>query len=342
MTSYGFLIQRVPDHLPAYRFMVRDPELLPGPVTAFTWSGIRLQDRTVRGYRFDPARRRWVPGRWRLPDVILNRSYRPSVVGSRLWELRPRRLFNSHLWISKWTTWRALQRIPELQAHLPPTCRLDYRRLFHLLQQYGSVYLKPYLRTHGRGIIKVWRAPGGGYAWRYKRGAVTVTRTASGYARLVAGIRRSKLSDPYLIQKDIRPAQLGDRRFDFRVFAVRRPDDSWVVTGSFARLAPNRAVATNRDHNARGIRLADTGALLAKVFGQQEAERIWREMQQVTVSVCRGMARHYRHMAVFGLDLGVDQAGQVWLFEANAHPQVTRIPGSRELAAAIWDYAKSL
>jgi hypothetical protein len=170
MTSYGFLLQQVPVHLYAYRFMVKDPALLPGPVTAFTWNGLRLRNHSVRGFRYDPERRRWYPGRFPIPDVILNRSYRPSVVGSHLWEVRPRRLFNSHLWISKWITWRALHNIPEVREHLPPTCRLNFRVLRRLLRQYGSVYLKPHLRTHGRGIIKVWRREGG-YAYRFKHGA---------------------------------------------------------------------------------------------------------------------------------------------------------------------------
>lgn len=341
MTSYGLLIQRVPEHLPAYHFMVKDETLLAGPVVAFTWRGIRFRDKSVQGYRYDPKQRRWRLGRFPIPDVILNRSYKPSLVGSRLWKMRPRRLFNSHLWISKWTTWQALRHIPELQKSLPPTYRLDFGHLRKLLQEHGSLYLKPHLRTHGMGIIKVWRSAKG-YVYRYKRGSAIVTRQVNRYPALVAGIKGVMLHDPYLVQKDIRPAMLGLCRFDFRVFCVRQPDGHWVVTGSFARVAPGQAIATNRDHAARDIHLAGTMEVLTRVFGFGKAQSIWAEIIETSIAVCKGMAGWYKHMAVFGLDIGVDEAGRVWLFEANAHPQVTQIPGSEALAKAIWNYAKSL
>ncbi len=47
------------------------------------------------------------------------------------------------------------------------------------------------------------------------------------------------------------------------------------------------------------------------------------EIEQVSLLIAQQLAKSYTKKRVFGIDLGIDQEGKVWIIEANLTPAVS-------------------
>ncbi|WP_460040394.1 YheC/YheD family endospore coat-associated protein [Thermaerobacter litoralis] len=108
---------------------------------------------------------RWVEGLFPAPEVVYKR-FSITVAHQREWEARwgRRYVFNSNVWLSKWRIHQLLASDPRTAPLLPETRRLAPEALQELLGRYGAVYIKPFMRDLGRGVVRVEPAGGGGAA----------------------------------------------------------------------------------------------------------------------------------------------------------------------------------
>lgn len=74
---------------------------------------------------------------------------------------------------------------------------------------------------------------------------------------------------------------------------------------------------------------------MSKTFGEEKAEEILRECHELAHQTALTLESHFGRMMEFGLDIGVDVDGRVWLIEVNPKPgrEVFREMGDRETYA---------
>ena len=65
-------------------------------------------------------------------------------------------------------------------------------------------------------------------------------------------------------------------------------------------------------------------------FGAQKAKKIENECNQLALRLMKVIERKYGSMTEFGLDVGMDTEGNVWLIEANPKPSHDAIMKSKE------------
>ncbi len=212
-----------------------------------------------------------------------------------------------------------LRRVPDLESHLPETLPATALNVRNLLRRYPSVYVKHAGGTLGWGVVKVSRAPGGGYRWEAAKG---FRRTARLHLRssdsLARRLRLTTRRGTWLAQQGLDLCRYGGRPADIRLLVQKDGHGDWQVTVGFAKVAGRGQVVTNIGAGGSLHRLDDLLRHAARHHGwDAKPPELRNQLTQVAFDVARALDRAIGPLAELGLDLALDAKAQVWLIEAN-------------------------
>ncbi|MED1781287.1 YheC/YheD family protein [Brevibacillus fortis] len=218
---------------------------------------------------------------------------------------------------SKLTKHSVLRASPSLVSTLPQTRRFSKQSLHAFLDQYKKVIVKPAGGSGGAGVMLVTRKAKSRY--RVQRGPSH--RTLRGKSETYRYLR-SKITTPYLIQRGISLARVNGSLFDVRVMVQRRPGSPWVVTGMLAKVAGLGYIITNVKRSKGRVLPIRTAIQRSSIRGASSSTIIAR-LRRIALLAANRLARYYTSQKVFGLDMGIDASGRVWIIEANLRPDIT-------------------
>ncbi|WP_338131316.1 YheC/YheD family protein [Cohnella rhizosphaerae] len=125
-------------------------------------------------------------------------------------------------------------------------------------------------------------------------------------------------SEPYIAQQGISLAKVNGRPFDLRALVQKNADGLWELTGIGARMAGSSSITT---HVPRGGSIEDPERLLAAVFGPEKAQQVFSKVRQTVIVLASRIERSARsRLFEMSMDLGIDEEGHMWFFEANSKP----------------------
>lgn len=208
----------------------------------------------------------------------------------------------------KWINYRLLKDSP-LAEVLPDTGLLSRDTLWTFLDKYGAVVLKPCDGSFGYGVISVSKLG----KKRYRIHSENRKETAEDRRSLIAGVKSKTLPRKYIIQRQIRLAQINGRPFDFRVMAQRRPDSEWKVTGTYAKVAEKGYFVTN----VAGAILPVSTAM--ERCGMSSLD-VTPALERTALLAAMRLNRQYPELRMVGFDIGLDAGGGIWIIEANFKP----------------------
>lgn len=297
----------------------------------FSPAGVDWRTGRVAGFRWSPSPDgtggRWTRGIFPLPHAVYNRVPTRIAEGRgdvqqtlrRLQRLLGGRVFNPH-YLNKSGVARILTTDPEVSRFVPDTAAFrDGRGLRQFVRRHGAVYVKSVGGSLGNDMMRLARAPGGGWTLRYNAGP-TRTRTArfQEWGLLLARIQRLVRGRPFVMQQAIRLARAKGRPFDLRVLAQKLPDGRWTFTGGAARVAGPGQITT---HVPRGGRRLPMASALEFAFGSEAAPALAALTAKTAVLAAEALDRRLKGRFVeTSLDIGIDEDGQPWIFEMNAKP----------------------
>ena len=218
---------------------------------------------------------------------------------------------------SKLTKYYVLRASSTLSGALPRTRLFSKRALYDFLDRYSKVIAKPAAGSGGAGVILVTGL--GRSKYRIQRGAKRKTKHSkkSTYKYL-----RKKINSRYLVQRGISLARVSGSLFDVRVMVQRKSGQPWVVTGMLAKVAGRGYIITNIKRSGGKVLPLSTALHRSNIRGASPAAVIAR-MRQVALLAAQRLSRYYTSQRVFGLDMGVDAKGRVWIIEANLRPDIS-------------------
>ena len=120
----------------------------------------------------------------------------------------------------------------------------------------------------------------------------------------------------YLVQKAIPLALHQQTPFDLRILVQKNRRGHWEVAGMGIRVAGRNRITT---HVPQGGRIEQVDKILGHLF-PGNVEEIKEQVEQLALLTAHVLEEHYRRLGEFSLDMGLDQDGRLWLFEANAKP----------------------
>jgi len=298
---------------------------LPASYFIFGPKDISFNQKRVQGYflRMVNGRIIWEKHTIPLPDVIYNRVFRvgekfPSVIeAKRRLQEAGCKMFNPFCF-NKWDIYQRIKYDPGAAPYLPETIlHPSYDELSTLLKKYKMIYLKPVEGYMGFGIVKMYYRPDGIYCRYNKKGKNQLIRysTLEGAIKHIFGKRNLK---DYIAQQGIQLIRLDDRSIDLRVHTNRDHLGKWKVTAVAAKMAGKGSVTT---HIRTGGKVFSFDEILSRLFTEKERSVVKQKLEDAAISLSKSISDKLpKYVGDIGFDIGIDQNGHPWLFEANSQP----------------------
>ncbi|WP_123039436.1 YheC/YheD family protein [Cohnella candidum] len=212
---------------------------------------------------------------------------------------------------SKWLKTNDLLKNPAIAKHIPSTRLYSPSRLRQMVDQYGTVFIKPVRGTGGVGVAKIGKS-GKGYSYAYRSGK----RSSLPFGDLLRAVERIRGRKAYLIQQGIDLAEIEGRPVDYRVKYVKT-ENGWVFRAVVGRIARRGLFVTNI---CRGGKLVSGAEAIKRSLSPELAETKKKEMRELTKTATALLEQRFPGIRQLGYDYGIDRKGQIWLLEVNTRP----------------------
>lgn len=301
------------------------------------------REQGMYGYVFSPLDMDWeaqttsayvYTGRsWRrvkvpLPDVvydqIVSRAFenRPDVAEQRgrLIKLLQARYFNRGFF-DKWQVHQWLAAHSRTKEHVPETIQYEnMERAAEFLYQHPDVYMKPVHGSLGIGILRLRRKADGRVHYSLKKKDGSLLHGQAGSISQFLKLHQKRLKrGPYLLQKTLQLRTRHGRPFDIRLLLQKDGTGRWNRTKAFCRIAQEGQITSNL--STGGDALAVKQVLKEILANDKRVNKIMRALKQIAEDVPAVLeAAVEGTLGEIGLDLGLDDAGHLWVIEVNARP----------------------
>jgi hypothetical protein len=310
--------------------LIRTGQVMGMTTYVVTVKNLKLNAQRVLGYTYRDKDDTWIRTWFPRPNIVYNRI--PQREDERLPRVKRKlaalskqhgiRLFNRRFF-NKWSLFQWLNENKSTRQYIPETKRLtDVIVLGDLLKKHRLLYLKPVRGKAGVGIMTVKVQPEKQLPYRLQIQEEKGIRTfrSSTMKRLWERVLKQSavLREPYIAQQGITLAAVNSRPFDLRALIQKNAIGQWELSGIGARVAGDSSITT---HVPRGGYIDDPEKLLVSIFGQERTSKVLGNVRNTTLILARQIERsaHYR-LCEMSMDLGVDETGHVWFFEANSKP----------------------
>lgn len=268
---------------------------------------------------------KWSPFEHPLPDVIYNRIHSRKLEHSEPFKHFRKRLetlliplFNERF-LSKWEVYNQIFHEKHLFPFLPKTKIYTKEHLYELTQEFETVFIKPVHGSQGRNIMKLKKEEDSQFSLQTSIAALN-DRSRNKYLldefhQLIKQILHNRF---YIIQQGIELVTFESCAMDFRVLCHKNLNNHWQVTSIVARVASENEFVSNI---ARGGRILRPLNVLHTCLGHKksiEVLALMKELALETASTISGSSTGIT--GELGIDIGVDQEGQLWIIEVNSKP----------------------
>lgn len=209
-----------------------------------------------------------------------------------------------------------------MRPWLPETYAYDESRLEAMLARHPLLYVKPSNGTGGRSILRIESSPDGYQLWgrgkKQNKEQLGIKTKEELFAFVDAWMQTERSGNEiFLLQQGLDLRLIPDRTADIRLLIQKDETGRWRTTGIGARIGAAQSSTSNLHGGGKAMAAA---SLLAEHFGEAGARQIIGECQSVAQLACQTIEEKFGRMVEFGMDIGVDTAGHVWLIEINPKP----------------------
>lgn len=217
--------------------------------------------------------------------------------------------------ISKIGNAQILSSNQRIAPHIPECHFLTKQNLPYMLHRYPTVYVKPDNSCQGKGVIRIDRLRN---IYQLKTRDKKTTYRFKNVDQVFSRIQKEKMRRVYLVQRGIDSYTKQGRLFDIRTHLLRINGD-WELGGIIGRVANRYGVATNAYSGGTPVPI-DT--LLEDHLGLHEdlQDRYIDKLTDLSIDATDTFSEHYPKWAEFGLDIGMDKEGHLWIYEINIKP----------------------
>lgn len=285
---------------------------------AFSLHDINYSQAQIRGYTYE--NNVWEKRLYPLPDVILPRSN--NEINRHAFRRKLMQMgvhFFNPPGIGKWGTYKAMLKNPRLIEYLPITRLLNnFSELEGMLNKYPRVYVKPVTGSQGKNIVRISSNKRTGiYEYQYQVKQRRINEKANSLNELEHRLRLSLGKKRYLVQQQINLLRLKGSIMDLRVMTQKNRTGKWLVTGKVFRIGTFGSITSNI---SGGGSVGDIQSMLKLFFNHKRVKEIINEVEFLALETARTLEGRLGPIGELGIDIGVDQAGRVWLIEANLKP----------------------
>lgn len=313
--------------------LIREGKKIGAVVYAFSHLDIIEKNKTIRGFIPDSLGN-WHGSACPWPDVVIDFC---RVLRKPFRVMRRRKdlfVYANHKFTNKWKATEFFASSEQVKKWIPETFSYSPSRLSRMLEKYPIVYVKPGNGTGGHSVAKIIRlADGYLVQGRKKSGEIIkqkLNSEATVLSRLNQWVRSEQIrSGKFMVQQGLDLELLPGRLIDARILIQKNGKGEWVITGKVLRVGGKNSPTTNLSADGKALRF---GNFIRERFGSNKAEQIEQECHRLAFRLMEVVEQRFGSMIEFGLDVGIDTKGNVWLIEANPKPGHDAFIKSKEVA----------
>ncbi|WP_047153118.1 YheC/YheD family endospore coat-associated protein [Aneurinibacillus tyrosinisolvens] len=288
----------------------------------------------VCGFIYNESNKRWKPARTRLPDIVYDRF--SNMAPSALQEYAAYRQgsilhYINNRFVHKWNAHNYFQQNEEIKRYLPETVKVEKGRLGHLIAKHDSLYAKPANGSGGKGILRIRRK---------KEKLELIGRNKNGdiVERVLYSIPAAEryllrwcqdYDRTFILQQGLSLSLQPGYIYDSRVLVQKNINNEWKLTGIVGKKSPDQLVTSNLQGGGEAV---DFHHMLSGRFTPAGIQEITRQVKKLSLLIPPYIEQSFGGFVEFGLDIGIDTQGQVWLIEVNTKPnrELFRLANKRE------------
>jgi len=264
----------------------------------------------VTGVTFLPDHQKWIPIKPPLPHIVFNRvPFRHAEKQSAFTDAVnyftalgiP---FFNPAFINKYKLYALFARHPQLSKLMPESIAVKSMiQLAAFLNEHSGIYLKPASSSKGIGIFRLRSCKG------------KIEFVSHSHKHIYPSMKdfwlvkaHQLLKHEYIAQKEIFPAAIDGKRFDFRVHA-HDGSEGYVVTGIGIRQSQKQDLTTH---------LPNGGVMLPYV--NLKNDRHDQFFEWVVKEIGQLLTDELGYFGEFSLDAGITESGEYVIYEVNSKP----------------------
>jgi glutathione synthase/RimK-type ligase-like ATP-grasp enzyme len=218
---------------------------------------------------------------------------------------------------NKWIKYLYLKSSSRLVPYLPETKKMKEESFGMLMAKYGKIIVKPIGGSRGRGVIQVKGLGNNEFQIHIEKRKKKLQGTENTYNY----IKKLIGSGSYIVQRRISRAKINGRPFDMRVIVQRtRYSAKWKVTGKVAKVAGRGYIVSNITRSKGTLLLVKTAIRRCSSLRRLSQKTLQSKLDRIALLSARKLSTLFRYHRIYGLDLGLDKKGHVWIIEANLFP----------------------
>lgn len=292
-----------------------DYQKINGAVVIFTLDQVDKEKLQINGYCYHPGLKTMQKGVFPYPSSIYRTVGLSSEWKAHFLSVLGDTIFNSR-YFSKWEMHRWFQNDKKLSSHIPETALFKGKNdVLSLLNRHGCVYMKPVLGLQGRGILKICKNQSL-YHIEFQENGELKKDSFQSSEDLSNFIEKRLHSGKYLIQQAVRLIQFENGPVDFRCVMQKDLRGEWECRTVIGRRGKSGSIVSNISSGGSAFRSED---IIKKALSasDRKAERIKSEIESFALEICAALDDYGINCGTLGIDIGLDQAGFLWLFEIN-------------------------
>ncbi|MFC7391659.1 YheC/YheD family protein [Scopulibacillus cellulosilyticus] len=220
--------------------------------------------------------------------------------------------FNSKFF-NKWMIYQMLKNHPLSSQYLPNTKENFTRQdIIQFLNHYKAIYFKPKNGSKGQGIKKLQKDNKEIICEYYQQGQYQIKKYDA-LDDLISFHFPGNLLSHYILQQGINLIKENGRPIDFRIHTNKDGDGKWQMSAAAAKVAGKDSITTHVSYGGQVKSLHD---LFSK-----KAEEYLIKLKNAAITLTEIIDQQSNELiGELGLDIGIDEDGRIWLFEANSRP----------------------
>ncbi|WP_033829596.1 YheC/YheD family endospore coat-associated protein [Bacillus andreraoultii] len=257
-----------------------------------------------------------------LPNVIYDRLPNRTVENLAQIKKLKRKLQDEYAipwfnprFFNKMEVYQKLVKESSIKTYLPKTVQFsDDTLLKEMLDEFGYIYLKPDKGSAGAGIFQIKQTDEGIFV-RFRdedsqNRLIKFTHNTTLYRFL-----QEKISEPYIIQQGIQLIRFNQQFADFRIHTNKNPEGKWVATVLACKLSGKGSPTTH-------VMAGGEVKTLDEIFiNDEERKDYTKKLVRAVILLSEQLEKKMDGIiAEIGFDIGIDEDGKIWMFEANAKP----------------------
>lgn len=307
-----------------FRRLILEGKKLGATVFLFSPQDVVSKKRQVYGYVPSPGKG-WKKMRFPWPDIVIDRyRYYPLPQYDEYLPFRKKNLFyyaNSRF-SNKWNVHQLLSQDEEMKRWLPESVEYGLAQMEDMFSRHPILYIKPTNGSGGRSILRIERRENHfvmrGRTKALEKKMATLNTMESLYAYTEQWTQKERRGkESFFIQQGLNLDLLPERTVDIRLLIQKDEKGDWDITGLGARIG-QRHSSTSNLHG--GGKAEQAMPFLSRRFGMEQADAILDDCRKLAHQTVEKIELHFGQMIEFGLDIGVDVNGRVWLIEVNPKP----------------------